>query len=142
MNIFRIISHRIAARWLVCCWDVNPAHFWLQTSRMARKAEKRRGRKKDPSRPPAPGQSRSDTSKSAISSTLEALHSLVTSIPPKNLHAYVLDNMPAAPPDTLATLASFFATLSRPPLRPVSQRLRGCRKRESFMPYAARRREL
>ena len=51
-----------------------------------------------------------------MSSTLEALHSLVASIPPKTLHAYVLDNMPAAPPDTLASLASFFATLSQPQL--------------------------
>lgn len=52
----------------------------------------------------------------AVPPTPEALHSLVTSIPAKTLHAYVLDNIPAAPPDTLAVLASFFATLSPPPL--------------------------
>ncbi len=52
----------------------------------------------------------------AVPPTPEALHSLVTSIPAKTLHTYVLDNIPAAPPDTLAVLASFFATLSPPPL--------------------------
>ncbi|KAN0126484.1 hypothetical protein V8E52_000124, partial [Russula decolorans] len=46
----------------------------------------------------------------------EALHSLITSIPAKTLHAYLLDNISAAPPDTLAALASFFAALSPPPL--------------------------
>jgi len=57
-----------------------------------------------------------NTSKPAVPPTPETLHSLVTSIPAKTLHAYVLDNIPAAPPDTLAALASFFATLSPPPL--------------------------
>ncbi len=51
----------------------------------------------------------------AVPPTPEALHSLVNSIPAKTLHTYVLDNIPAAPPDTLAALASFFATLSPPP---------------------------
>ena len=46
----------------------------------------------------------------------EALHSLISSIPAKTLHAYLLDNISAAPPDTLVALASFFATLSPPPL--------------------------
>lgn len=55
-------------------------------------------------------------SKSAVPPTPEALHSLVTSVPPKTLHTYVLDNIPEAPPDTLAALASFFVTLSPPPL--------------------------
>ena len=58
----------------------------------------------------------SDTSMPAVPPTPEALHSLVTSIPAKTLHAYLLDNIPAAPPETLAALASFFATLSPPPL--------------------------
>ena len=66
--------------------------------------------------PSAPGPSIPDTSKSAVPPTPEALHALVTSVPPKILHTYVLDNIPAAPPDTLATLASFFVTLSPPPL--------------------------
>jgi hypothetical protein len=52
----------------------------------------------------------------AVPPTPEALHSLVTSIPAKTVHAYLLDNIPAAPPDTLSTLASFFVTLSPPPL--------------------------
>ncbi|KAI0306809.1 hypothetical protein B0F90DRAFT_1556122, partial [Multifurca ochricompacta] len=46
----------------------------------------------------------------------EALHALVTSIPPKTLHTYVLAHIHAAPPDTLPALASFFATLTPPPL--------------------------
>lgn len=56
------------------------------------------------------------TSKLALPPTPEALHTLVTTIPPKTLHAYVLSHIPAAPPDTLTTLASFFATLAPPPL--------------------------
>jgi hypothetical protein len=48
--------------------------------------------------------------------TPEALQSLITSIPAKTLHAYLLDNIPAAPPEALAVLSSFFATLSPPPL--------------------------
>jgi hypothetical protein len=52
----------------------------------------------------------------AVPPTPEALHSLITSIPAKTLHAYLLDNISAAPPDTLAALASFFAALSPPPL--------------------------
>ena len=61
--------------------------------------------------PPGP----SPSSIPAVPPTPEALHSLVTSIPAKTLHGYVLDNIPAAPPDTLTALASFFATLSPPP---------------------------
>jgi hypothetical protein len=52
----------------------------------------------------------------AVPSTPEALHSLVTSIPAKTVHAYLLDNIPAAPTEILVALASFFATLSPPPL--------------------------
>jgi hypothetical protein len=52
----------------------------------------------------------------AVQPTPKALHSLITSIPAKTLHAYLLDNIPAAPPDTLTALASFFETLSPPPL--------------------------
>ncbi|KAI0265477.1 hypothetical protein BGY98DRAFT_552002 [Russula aff. rugulosa BPL654] len=68
-----------------------------------------------------PGHSPSDSSipipaAAAVPPTPEALHSLVTSIPAKTLHTYLLDHIPAAPPDTLAALASFFATLSPPPL--------------------------
>jgi hypothetical protein len=66
-----------------------------------------------------PGHSPSDSSipiPAAVPPTPEALHSLVTSIPAKTLHTYLLDHIPAAPPDTLAALASFFATLSPPPL--------------------------
>ena len=48
----------------------------------------------------------------AVPPTPEALHPLVTSIPAKTLHAYLLDNIPAAPPETLAIFASFFMTLS------------------------------
>ena len=48
--------------------------------------------------------------------TPEALLSLVTPIPPKTLHAYVLAHILNSPPDTLAALASFFATLKPPPL--------------------------
>jgi hypothetical protein len=62
--------------------------------------------------PPRP----SDSSIPVVPPTPEALHTLVTSIPAKTVHAYLLDNIPAAPPDTLAALASFFATLSPPPL--------------------------
>ena len=51
-----------------------------------------------------------------VPSTPEALHSLITSIPAKTIHAYLLDKIPAAPPDTFASIASFFATLSPPPL--------------------------
>ena len=61
-----------------------------------------------------PGSSHSPTP--AVPPTPEALHSLITSIPAKTLHTYLLDNIPAAPPDILAALASFFATLSPPPL--------------------------
>ena len=55
-------------------------------------------------------------SKPALPPTPEALLSLVTPIPPKTLHAYVLAHIPDAPPDTLAALASFFAALKPPPL--------------------------
>src|SRR5712675_1829447 len=48
--------------------------------------------------------------------TPEALHSLVTTIPAKTLHSYVLAHIPTASPDTLVSLASFFATLAPPPL--------------------------
>lgn len=48
--------------------------------------------------------------------TPEALVSLVSPIPPKTLHAYVLAHIADSPPDTIATLASFFATLKPPPL--------------------------
>lgn len=50
-----------------------------------------------------------------IPPTPEALHSLIATIPPKTLHAYVLAHIPDAPPDTLAVLASFFTTLAPPP---------------------------
>jgi hypothetical protein len=66
--------------------------------------------------PPPPPPPPSGPSMPAVPPTPEALHSLVTSIPAKTLHAYVLDNIPAAPPDTLSALASFFATLSPPPI--------------------------
>ena len=52
----------------------------------------------------------------AVRPTPKALHSLIASIPAKTLHAYLLDNIQAAPPDTLAAFASFFETLSPPPL--------------------------
>jgi hypothetical protein len=52
----------------------------------------------------------------AVPPTPEALHPLVTSIPAKTLHANLLDNIPAAPPETLAIFASFFVTLSPPSL--------------------------
>ena len=55
-------------------------------------------------------------SKPAVPPTPEALLSLVTRIPPKTLHAYVLAHISDAPPDTLASLASFFSTLKPPPL--------------------------
>jgi len=48
--------------------------------------------------------------------TPEALHYLVTTIPAKTLHSYVLAHIPTASPDTLVSLASFFATLAPPPL--------------------------
>lgn len=53
--------------------------------------------------------------KPALPPTPEALHALVSTIPTKTLHAYVLAQLPTAPPDTLAALASFFATLTPPP---------------------------
>ena len=55
-------------------------------------------------------------SKPVLRPTPEALLSLVTPIPPKTLHAYVLAHIPDSPPDTLASLASFFAALKPPPL--------------------------
>jgi hypothetical protein len=58
----------------------------------------------------------SDSSIPAVPVTPKALHSLIASIPAKTLHAYLLDNISAAPPDTLAALASFFAALTPPPL--------------------------
>ncbi|KAH9986346.1 hypothetical protein BJV74DRAFT_753855, partial [Russula compacta] len=64
----------------------------------------------------APGAPSAETSKPAVPPTPEALYSLVTTIPPKTLHAYVLTHIPVAPPDTLLALASFFATLTPPPL--------------------------
>ncbi|KAH9015805.1 hypothetical protein EDB85DRAFT_2024062 [Lactarius pseudohatsudake] len=48
--------------------------------------------------------------------TPKALHALVSKIPAKTLHAYVLAHLPTAPPDTLTALASFFATLRLPTL--------------------------
>jgi len=51
-----------------------------------------------------------------IPPTPEALHALVTSIPPKTLHAYTLAQIPECPRDTLAALAAFFATVKPPPL--------------------------
>lgn len=62
---------------------------------------------------PTPGP---DAPTPAIPPTPEALHALVTSIPPKTLHAYVLAQIPACAPDTLAALAAFFATAKPPPL--------------------------
>ena len=56
-----------------------------------------------------------DPPKPALPPTPEALHALVSTIPAKTLHAYVLANIPIAPPDTLTALASFFATLTPPP---------------------------
>jgi hypothetical protein len=64
--------------------------------------------------PQPPGPSESPIP--AVPPTPEALQSLITSIPAKTLHAYLLDNIPAAPPEALAVLSSFFATLSPPPL--------------------------
>jgi len=57
------------------------------------------------SSPPAP----------MVPPTPEALHSLVSTIPAKTLHSYVLDHIPTAPPDTFVFLASFFAMLAPPP---------------------------
>ena len=51
-----------------------------------------------------------------LPATPEALHSLVATIPAKTLHSYVLAHILTAPPDTLVSLASFFATLIPPPL--------------------------
>ncbi|KAH9015804.1 hypothetical protein EDB85DRAFT_1812939, partial [Lactarius pseudohatsudake] len=48
--------------------------------------------------------------------TSMALQALVSKIPAKTLHAYVLAHLPTAPPDTLTALASFFATLTPPTL--------------------------
>lgn len=56
-----------------------------------------------------------DAPKPALPPTPEALHALVSTIPAKTLHAYVLAHLPTAPADTLATLAAFFATLTPPP---------------------------
>lgn len=56
------------------------------------------------------------TRKPAVPPTSEALRALITSIPPKTLHAYVLAHIPDTPPDTLFALTSFFATLTPPPL--------------------------
>jgi len=53
---------------------------------------------------------------SPLPPTPEALHDLVSTIPAKTLHAYVLAHLPTAPPDTLSALASFFAALTLPPL--------------------------
>ncbi|KAH8987565.1 hypothetical protein EDB86DRAFT_2106083 [Lactarius hatsudake] len=50
------------------------------------------------------------------SPTSKALQALVSKIPSKMLHAYVLAHLPTAPPDTLTALASFFATLTPPTL--------------------------
>ena len=47
--------------------------------------------------------------------TPEALHALVSTIPAKTLHAYVIAQLPTAPPVMLAALAAFFATLTPPP---------------------------
>jgi len=52
----------------------------------------------------------------AVPPTPEALHSLITTIPAKTLHSYVLAHIPTASPDTLVSLASFFATIAPPPL--------------------------
>ncbi|KAH9015801.1 hypothetical protein EDB85DRAFT_788438 [Lactarius pseudohatsudake] len=56
-----------------------------------------------------------DPPKPPLPPTPEALHALVSTIPAKTLHAYVLAHLPTAPLDTLAALASFFATLAPPP---------------------------
>ncbi|KAH9018877.1 hypothetical protein EDB85DRAFT_2010618 [Lactarius pseudohatsudake] len=50
------------------------------------------------------------------SPTLEALQALVSKTPAKTLRAYVLEHLPTAPSGTLTALASFFATLTPPPL--------------------------
>ena len=56
------------------------------------------------------------TSTQALPPTPEVLHTLITTIPPKTLHTYVLSHIATAPPDILVALASFFATLAPPPL--------------------------
>ncbi|KAH8982842.1 hypothetical protein EDB92DRAFT_1804287, partial [Lactarius akahatsu] len=56
-----------------------------------------------------------DPPKPPLPPTPEAVHALVSTIPAKTLHAYVLAHLPTAPLDTLAALASFFATLAPPP---------------------------
>jgi hypothetical protein len=56
-----------------------------------------------------------DPPKPALPPTPEALHALISTIPAKTLHAYVLAHLPTTSPDTLAALAAFFATLTPPP---------------------------
>ncbi|KAI9429956.1 hypothetical protein H4582DRAFT_2064376 [Lactarius indigo] len=54
--------------------------------------------------------------KPALPPTPEALHAVISKIPTKTLHAYVLARLPTAPPDTFAAFASFFAEIAPPPL--------------------------
>ena len=85
-----------------------------------------------------------DTSKpqAALAPTLEVLHALVATIPPKTLHAYMLTHILGCPPDTLTALASFFTTLKPPPLlccvrchtdyTEIENRDRSCRDRTTM----------
>ncbi|VDB91515.1 unnamed protein product [Peniophora sp. CBMAI 1063] len=47
--------------------------------------------------------------------TTESLHALVSSVPPKTLHAYTMTEIGKADESMLNALAAFFATLSPPP---------------------------
>lgn len=50
-----------------------------------------------------------------IEPTPEALTTLVSSVPAKTLHGYVLAQIPSTPDPILESLATFFATLTPPP---------------------------
>lgn len=55
------------------------------------------------------------TPRPPLEATPESLTELITSVPAKTLHAYVLEQLPLTSLPTLPALAEFFATLSPPP---------------------------
>lgn len=68
-----------------------------------------------PDRPPPSEPSRPEPPADPLDPT--ALHALLTTVPPKTLHAYTLAQLSTAPEPTLAALGAFFATLTPPPMR-------------------------
>ena len=68
-----------------------------------------------PSTPGRPSEEPDSAVPSGPEPTTESLHGLVSSVPPKTLHAYTIAGIGKADESMLHALASFFSTLTPPP---------------------------